>query len=56
MPDDFPGPLTSDQNKTVTLQGGYDCLYSSVRIPETLVIGSITVSKGTAIFDGISIH
>ncbi len=52
---DFTGPITFDQNKTVTLKGGYDCLYSEGRIPYTSISSSVTITAGAVIFDQITI-
>jgi hypothetical protein len=51
----FEGPLVYDQNKTVTLRGGYDCGYSSAS-DNTSISGSLTIINGTLIADRIILN
>ena len=56
----FPGGLTLDQNKVMTLKGGYDCGFNSV-IDYSVIQGTVTVGGagsgvGMVIVDGIAIE
>ncbi len=49
---DLTQPLLFDDDKTVTLIGGNTCAYDAI-IPETMIIGSLTIVHGTVTIDGI---
>jgi hypothetical protein len=51
----FRENLDLNGGKSITLKGGYDCLYSTNPL-RTTIIGSLIVSSGSVIVDNISIQ
>ncbi len=51
----FRENLDLSANKAITLNGGYDCLYSA-NLLRTTLIGSLTVSTGSVTVENVSIQ
>ena len=43
----FIGNLSANRNISITLEGGYDCIYTGNNLSETLLKGMITTGSGT---------
>lgn len=53
---DITEALDLDQNKSVTLRGGWDCAYSTNAYGRTILIGSLTITDGTVTVENLEIR
>lgn len=55
QPQDITGNVTASQAIAVTLDGGYDCTYST-KIDSTGIIGTLTIQNGTVTANDVSVN